>query len=86
MLWESDVGKLKVDSSYELENVNVRQYNQMKYLTINESTIMTRCEDLDEVVDLKTVVIQGELIAVISTNTYCGCIYVPLDDESVGNA
>ena len=58
---------------------------------------MTPCEDLDEVVDLENDedsgirVIQGELIAVLSTDTYRGCIntsckaeVVPLDDV-IGN-
>lgn len=77
VLWEDDVGRLTVNKSYVLKNIHVKQFNQMKYLAVTDNTIVEECEDIGDVASVdsdNTHVIKGELIAVLSADTYHCCI------------
>ena len=75
VLWEEHIGKLKNMVSYDLQNMMVRQFNNLKYLVFNEQTIVKECEDIGEVSKEKDscsgiTVIKKEIIAVLSCDVY----------------
>ena len=48
VLWQQDVNKLKIGTSYQLENLLVKTYNGSKYFTVEKSGCSCHeCDDID---------------------------------------
>lgn len=76
VIWEKNIGKFDVDGCYELKDVTVRSFNGSKYLSLSEKSLVTKIEDIGEVVaDIITsgIEIEGEIAGVISYETYNSC-------------
>ena len=82
VLWEADIGKLQSDTSYKIENVTIRSYNDVKYLSLSEHAVITEISDIGEIADVDrdgqilgaAKVVEGEIIAVLNADEYRSCI------------
>ena len=80
VLWENDIGKLSLNSSYRLEHLSTRIFNDTKYVSISSSTIIHPIDDIitvslpptdaDEVTSY-----DGEIVAVNSIEEYFDCLF-----------
>ena len=50
VLWENDIGKLDKGRCYKLTNMLVREYAHVKYLSMSESAVVNKIEDIGEVI------------------------------------
>ena len=83
VLWENEIGKMELQKSYCLQNVAVCIFNDIKYLTLTESTIVVAIEDIGEIADpslgvgqlqQEDEILEGEIIGVVSFEQYISCI------------
>ncbi len=73
VLWEDQVSCLEIDNSYNFKNANVRQFNNMKYVSLSEKSEIEKVGDIGEVNDafvedeqsLPCHVIKGEIVNVV---------------------
>ena len=83
VLWETNVGKLQLGSSYRLENVTVRDYCMKRYLSFSEDAVI---RDVDDIGETETIdgsedeqapdanVFDGEIVAVVQCDSYLSCV------------
>lgn len=87
VLWEKDIGKLDINSSYEIKGAGVHMYQDVKYLSFSENVEIIPIDDIGEVtadhvdenpsnhtVQPPHRVILGEIVAVLSADQYLSCI------------
>jgi hypothetical protein len=48
VLWENDISKMSTNSSYKLQKVIVRLYNDTKYLTLNKQSVICQIDQLSK--------------------------------------
>ncbi len=81
VFWESDVGKLCIDTSYKVERVTVCMYQFVKYLSMSDRAVITGIGHFGEVADPPTEeafphvnqVVEGEIVGVASAEKYTSC-------------
>ena len=77
VLWEGDVGKLKEDASYRLNNLLVNEYGGQKYLSLMEEVtdigIVASEDEGDEQIE-EGEAVEGEIVAVTGMDDYCSCV------------
>ena len=78
VLWERDVGKCLENNTYQLNNVTIRSFNGIKYLSLSEKSSVEEVQDLGDVVtgtidDEGPSIVEGEIIAVTSCDKYNSC-------------
>ena len=82
VLWEGDVGKLKEDASYRLNDLLVNEYGGQKYLSLTEDAVVEEVTDIgivasedegDEQIEEGDAV-EGEIVAVTGMDYYCSCV------------
>lgn len=49
VLWDIDVGKLKIEQCYKLENFTVRAFQRVKYLSVSDNTIIKQIDKIGEI-------------------------------------
>ena len=74
VLWEADIDRLSLNSSYRLEHVTTRSFNDTKYLSVSSSTNIQPIDDIASVTLPAEETYDGEIIAVTSTMHYHHCI------------
>ena len=79
MLWEDHINEVKEDSCYNIINGTVRSFNGTKYVSIREkATIVNDIGgDVDDLAFDESggiVVVKGEVMAVVSVETYISCV------------
>lgn len=83
VLWETEIGKLIIDQCYKLENITIRMYNDIKYLSISSTTLVTPIDDIGQVSndsndqlipETGNRILQGSIAAVVAIDTYSSCI------------
>ncbi len=75
VLWQKHIGALTEEQSYLLKNVTVRSFGDCKYISVSDKSTIEKTEDLGAVSDLsETDVVEGEVVGIISSTEYCGCI------------
>ena len=82
MLWESDVGRLIERTSYKFSNALLHQYGGTKYISVSESTSISKVADIGVIVssDPEDEIIKGrqsmkgETTAVLSVSQYFSCM------------
>jgi len=80
--WEKQLGKLEEGKSYKILSASVRSFNGAKYLSLGERSKVELKDDIGDVVGEELVydgsgnvqVIKGEIIGVISYESYASCI------------
>ena len=81
VLWEDDVGKLQVEKCYKIENVAVRSFMSVKYLSLSERAVIEEISDIGEVASVSNddqlfrpgKVIEGEIVGA-KGDEYRSCI------------
>ena len=78
---EKDVGCVEVGASYRLEDVTVRLFNGVKYLSVSEKSRIVKVDDVGEVVDEDIdkgsggmLAVKGEVTGVSKPDEYRSCI------------
>ena len=51
MVWEKDVGILKINHTYKIPNVTVRRFSGSKYVSLSERSTIKEAKDIGEVVE-----------------------------------
>ena len=79
MLWEDHINKVKEDNCYNIINGTVRSFNGTKYVSIGEkATIVNDIGgDVDDLAFDESggiVIVKGEVMAVVSVETYISCV------------
>ena len=82
VLWEENVGTLKVGCSYMLKHLNVKVFDHVKYLSYSDKVVVEEVEDIgvtvqvDEGEQLSTHErqIEGEVVAGVSSEEYISCM------------
>lgn len=80
VLWESDIDRLEIDKCYRLENVAVRIYNDVRYLSLSQRAPIGDIGEISEIQfeqDYSMVSrreLKGEIVGVISTDEYLSCV------------
>ena len=81
VLWEEHINELKEGSCYYITNGTVRSFNETKYVSIGEKAMIKAVNDIGDVVDDVVfdenggiVVVKGEVIGVVSVETYTSCV------------
>lgn len=78
--WENHIGVLEEDRSYRFNNVTVRSFNGVKYLSLSEASTITAIDDIGEIVEeypnegqtLK--VVEAEIHGVLNIEEYKSCM------------
>lgn len=72
VLWEANVNKLEVGSSYRIMDVRVKEYNHHKYISLTPESVIEAISDIGEVQTAPTLlnvdeispnIIEGEIIS-----------------------
>lgn len=76
--WEQYVDFLQDDSSYKFSQVTIRSFNGQKYISLREKSKVEQVENIgdvviDEIVKCKAMVLTGEIVAIMSIESYAGC-------------
>ena len=83
VLWQQDIGKLNKGQSYQLQEVVVRQFDNVKYLSVSDCSIIEPIADIQEVSDddefelqaeITPMVAKGEISAVMQISDYITCV------------
>ena len=81
VLWQDNIDKLMEGKSYRIQNVLLRQYEGIKYLSFSESAVLQEIEDIGDVIsdeDLQSCedaqTAEGEIVAVLAVDMYTSCI------------
>ena len=81
VVWEKDVGCVEVGGSYRLEDVTVRSFNGVKYVSVSEKSRIVKVDDVGEVVDEDVaegsggmLVVKGEVTGVSPVDEYRSCM------------
>lgn len=84
VLWEENIDKLVIEKSYKLDNLTIRMYNDIKYLSMSSSSIVESIQDIgsvaspsaddDVIPDNGNRILDGSIIVILSTETYPSCI------------
>lgn len=69
VVWEKDVGVETVGCSYKLENVTVRSFGGVKYVSLSENATIHEIDDIGEVLEdnvpaMKGRIVNGEIVHV----------------------
>lgn len=81
VLWQDNIDKLMEGKSHRIQNVLLRQYEGIKYLSFSESAVLEEIEDIGDVIsdedlqpceDAQTA--EGETVAVLAIDMYTSCI------------
>ena len=69
------LGNFDVDDCYEFKHVTIKSFSGAKYLSLSERSSVVKITDIGEVVDTvaSETEIEGEIIGVISCETYNSC-------------
>jgi len=79
--WEEHLHALQQDNTYSITNATLRSYNGEKYVSIGQNSTIAQVDDMLHVIDdeaptvsiPRSKVIKGELVNVITTDTYKSC-------------
>lgn len=93
VLWNDDTEKLIKGQSYQLENVSVKLYGGVRYLSVSKSSSMKVVEDIGEVIvvckedlpPLRNRSINGSIVGVASVDLYRLCIACNAKVEAVSD-
>ena len=91
VLWESLVNTIKVGKSYNIDNISVRVCNSKKYLSSNDNTLLTEVDNIGDVSETSVETnhqneINGEIIEVVSSDSYSCCISCKAKVSPVANS
>ena len=73
VLWENNIGRLSLNCSYKLEDVLIRAFQNIKYLSISENTMLVEVEDIETVDNQLNDTLKGVIVGVMSTEEYVSC-------------
>jgi hypothetical protein len=93
VLWETTIGRLVVDKSYQVNNATVRAYQGQSYLSVSEATIITEIDDID-VVELdednfastEERNLEGEIVGVMFSDEYLSCLACKAKVQEAGGS
>lgn len=83
VLWQQDIEKLNEGQSYQLQQVVVRQFYNVKYVSVLDCSIIEAVADIQEVSDddefeleaeVTPMVAKGEISAVMQISDYITCM------------